>query len=356
MFPFSGFSTPLVVKEAVPCANGNYEYSQPKTIEVPKISSENLAQDSMGSSEDSWLSGEHMCWNAAHLPVKDIHPVCFQTINTLRSEELTMSLDMDHDLHETARSCSLSTDTSAQHPSSSRDSNCYGPELAACEPLRLQSGNQSHGTYPESSHRINHPDVSPTSNSCSAGLEISYQDIKEVMLPRTCGVFETEVSVCNQGNEAEKNGHSISFSSDKVAEARLITEAGMASSLECVNSSALILETCKQAVTDATSQDKDVNEIHFSPEKEIEVKKINRSEACLRKSNSFELGEKRKVHKRRRSVSASGIGAMLLKTVRTSEPESQREARSLSRAEPEVSNASHLPPTTSLHQDAQFEV
>jgi hypothetical protein len=321
----------------VPCANGEYEDSHPKATEAPKIASENPSHGLLGSTEDSWPNGAYLCSNAAHLPVKDIHPVCFETTNKLRTEQAT--LDMGHDLQEIARSCTLSTVASTQQPYLSRGSNCNEPGLAACEPLHLelQSGKLSNGTpHPENSHRINHPDVLPTSNSCPAGTDLSYQDIKEVTLPRTCeGAFQPKVLVSNQGNEAEKNAHSIAYSSDKAAEAGLLCEKG----------SVLFPEEPKQVVTDA-SQD---------VEKEVGLREANGSGACLRKSTSFELGEMRtKARKRRRSVSASGIGAMFLKIVRTSELDPP-EARSLPRAEPEVPDATPLPPTT-LHQDAPFEV
>ena len=346
VFPFPGSG----------CAHDNYEDLQTKATEVLMISSNSPSHGLMGFSGDPCPNGEYLCSNAAHLPVKDIHPVCFETTNKLRTEqELTMSRDMGLDLHEIARSCSFSAVDSTQQPYLSRVSNCNGPELAACEPLHLdlQSRNLSNRIPSENSHRINHPDVLPTSNSCPAGIDLSYQDIKEVTVPHTCEAFQTKVLVCNQENEAAKNYHSMAYSPDKVVEAGL-REAKIQSTLVYENGSVLLLEESKQ-VTDA-SQSKDVGEIHFSAKKEVGLRKINGSEPYLRKSTSFELGEKRtKVRKRRRSVSASGIGAMLLKIVRTSEP-ATLEARSLPRTESDVYNASSLPVTTSLHRDGQFKV
>ncbi|KAG0576277.1 hypothetical protein KC19_5G068200 [Ceratodon purpureus] len=358
--PFScnGSGAPLAVTGAMSCATGDDENSHPKAAEVPMISVGNPSHGTLASTENSWPKGGYLSSNAAHLPVKDIHPVCFETTNKLRTEQVpTVSTDMGYDLlPEITRSSSLSTVASTHQAYLSRDSNYKGPELAGCEPLFLeqQSEHLSNETHPENTYRINHPDMLPTSNSCPAGIDLSCQDIKEVTLPGTSEAFETNVLVCNQGSEMEKKAHSvIAYSSDKVDEAGL-TKAEILSSLVCEKDSVLVPEESKQVVIDE-SQGKEVKEFHFSAEKEVDLRKINGSESCLRKSTSFELGEKKtKVRKRRRSVSASGIGAMLLKIVRTSEPESIG-GRSLPRAESEVSGSSPLPPTANLHQCAPFE-
>jgi len=350
---------------AQPFSLGNDENSNPETSAVPVMSLVNHPHGTLVSAADSRPNYEHLYFNAAYLPVKDIHPVCFETCNKLHSEQTTtVSMNLGRDLHGTAGSCPLPNVASTQQPCSFKGSILNGPH-AACESLHLelQSENLSN-SHPENSDRSNHPDILSISNSCperqgsvkferqpspaltssvkQSSLDLSNQDIMEIMLPRT--------------------------SIGKVTEAEL-TEAAVLSSLVCENLPADPLvksKECKQVGTDV-SQGRDVKVVPFS---RVALRKINGPDVSLRKSTSFEPGleekaridfEKRtKLRKRRRSVSASGIGAMLLKVVRVSDSRAldtiPMSEHRISDAGPAQSNDQVSPPTTSLHQDAQIEV
>lgn len=356
------------MKGALPFTHDNDENSNPETGAVLLMSIENHPRSTLVSTVDSRPNYEHLYFNPAYLPVKDIHPVCFETSNKLHSEQATtVSVTMSHDLHGPARSCLLPTVASTQQPCSSKGSKPNGPN-AACESLHLELRSENlSNTHPENSNRSNHNDILPISNSSPVRLDmqgsvklgrqpspaikssvkqslldLSYQDMKEIILPRT--------------------------SIGKVTEAEL-TEAAVLSSLVCENPPADPLPTskeCKQ-VGRGVSQGRDVEEISFS---RVGFRKINDPDVSLRKSTSFEPGleekvridhEKRtKLRKRRRSVSASGIGAMLLKVVRVSD---SRPLDILPMSDHRVSDAGPVqsmgqfpPPIISLHQDAQAEV
>lgn len=255
-----GSGTIPSVKGALSFSHGNDENSNSETSTVPVMSFQNHPHF-LVTSADSRPNHKFLYYNPAFMPVKDIHPVYIETCNSPHSGSLSNS-----------------------HPVNSDRSN--HPSISNPSPQRQRSikfGRQ--------------PSPFRTSRGTQSLLDHSDQDIKEIMLPRT----------------------SIS----KVTEAEL-TEAAVMSSLVCENLPAhpsLKMKERKQVGTEV-GQDRDVEEISF---RRLGLRKINSHDMSLRKSTSFELGSNEKMRidlekstklrKRRRSVSASGIGAMLLKVV-----------------------------------------
>lgn len=376
---------------------------------------------SMLFSTDSWPNHEQMYWNPAYLPVKDIHPVCFETTPKLRTEQpmTSRSLDMGYDLHGFVRRSSFSTVTSAPPPSSSRAFNPSGPEDASNPTLRLGDSLQSESrreklssAHVNNSYRFNHRDVQSNLNSYPGGLEtrssvelqrqplpISTPSRKESLLDPTRQDFKnfhshplplpppskaSQVKVMKDGVRTQilKQGKHVTCSSDKVSE-EYLTETAFLSSLVCEDDPVgpvLIQEGPKQLDTNPNQ----VEETVFIKEKEVGLRNNSDPGACVRKSASFEPGleeksriehEKRtKLRKRRRSVSASGIGAMLLKVVRVSDT-GPLETRAVPMAELEhsrldpvqsgnqcgfqttvLSMGQSQPPTTTLNEGAEVEV
>lgn len=136
----------------------------------------------------------------------------------------------------------------------------------------------------------------------------------------------------NASQKEEANGDTqlVTLSPEKVTEEEL-TEAAFLSSLVCENDSVgpvLISEESKQFPL-IPSDGGDMEVVRMSMDDEIFLKEVCKPEPCLTRGNSFETGMgekskneheiKSKLRKRRRSVSASGIGAMLLKVVRVSD-------------------------------------
>ena len=127
-----------------------------------------------------------------------------------------------------------------------------------------------------------------------------------------------------------KNNRSFLVSPEKVTEEEL-TEAAVLSSLVCENNpndTVLASEDSQQCPV-SSSEEGETEEVRLNGIKETVTENICKPETLLTKSISFEpgLGERSKLEaerrsklrKRQRSVSASGIGAMLLKVVRVSD-------------------------------------
>ncbi|XP_073389940.1 uncharacterized protein [Physcomitrium patens] len=359
---------------------------------------ENQPQGTKMPTLETWSSHEQWNWNAAYMPVKDIHPVCFETITKKRSEQpmTTRSLDLGRDLYGSARRSSFSNAASMQLSCVSKGSNPDGSE-SFNESL---SGNLS-STHIENSYRIKHSDALLISQSLGSGylswqpspnitpskrqsfLDQTHQNLKNLHchplpLPPPSQASQTTGTVAIQ---QEKQKKAASTLSDKVTEEDL-TEAAILSSLVGEDDPAgpvLISEESKRIVPSA-SLGRQVGEVLFSSEREIGLRNPSGPDACLRKSISFEptteeksrIGHenRNKLRKRRRSVSASGIGAMLLKVVRVSDT-GPSETMTVPIADAKVSGVDQnrdypdqtiMPrgsqsqfPTTRLHQDCLAE-
>lgn len=127
-----------------------------------------------------------------------------------------------------------------------------------------------------------------------------------------------------------KNNRSFLVSPEKVTEEEL-TEAAVLSSLVCDNNpnNPVLASEDSQQCPVSSSEEGESEEARLNRIKETVTENIGKPDALLTKSISFEpgLGERSKLEterrsklrKRQRSVSASGIGAMLLKVVRVSD-------------------------------------
>lgn len=290
---------------------------------VPIIPVGNPSLGSMVSSVASRPEDEHLCVDAAHFPVITIYPVDLETANLLHADQVTVrSLDMEFNPKGVSRMSSFSNGTSTHLPALSK-SDLMGLDAACDELLLLELQNRS-----MSSTLVEIPDPI-----------INHVKDKEVTLTLTS---LTKDSVGTQGNEANQNNRAISSSNEGTG--TLLTEAVFLSSR--LGDTKFMLEKPKSIVTDE-HQSKDVEEILLRREKEVTLSiTFNDPDSCRRKSTGSApgrrdkartLAEKRKnLLKRRRSVSASDLGALLVKVVCLTESEPP-EKRAFTAPEPELS-------------------
>ena len=251
------------------------------------------------------------------------------------------------EIHNTASECQLHvTLDSTIHKDGE-------PTLTTQDLVLSESVSLSLGS-PASDKQVQHQETAETNAESFASTDSLPLLSLENAEPSMQAAHQDPKPTQENASQKEANGDSqlVNLSPEKVTEEEL-TEAAFLSSLVCENDSVgpvLISEESKQFPLNS-SDGGDMEVVRMSMDDEIFLKEVCKPEPCLTRGNSFETGMgekskneheiKSKLRKRRRSVSASGIGAMLLKVVRVSDS-GPIVTRKLPKVGPEISEMEQL--------------